>query len=232
MPIKNKDCAYSRAQRNQGTEAEGSDAEYADEPNILRSVDYLLIKRFKGGDLRAFEILVTKYQRRVASLINKQVRNAGVSEELTQEVFLRVFRSLHHFRFESAFATWLYAIARNMATSYYRDGHVKADTSIPISGLTDMSEAMTASQPFETSPSPEETMACNQLLAAIEQSIAHLPVQMRTSIVLREMEEWCYADIATALELPLNTVRSLIFRARATIALEIRPLLDRAMSVR
>ena len=196
-----------------------------------RSVDYLLIERFNAGDIQAFEILVTKYQRRVAWIIDKQVRNAAVAEELTQEVFLRAYRALGNFRFESAFATWLYAIARNAANTYYRDGHVHADNAVSIDALAETGAARTAAA-VETSPSPEDSLSGQQLLVAIEQSIDRLSPQMRTSIVMREMEQCSYADIAEQLSIPLNTVRSLIFRARATIALDIRPLLDRAISAR
>lgn len=195
-----------------------------------RLVDHLLVERFNNGEIRAFEILVTKYQRRVASLINKTVHNAAVTEELTQEVFLRAYRALASFRYESAFSTWLYTIARNTATTYYRDGHVRADNAVSIHAAAD--EGGSANVTGETAPSPEDSLSGQQLLIAIEQSIERLSPHMRTSIVMREMEECSYAEIANALSIPLNTVRSLIFRARATIALDIRPLLDRANSVR
>ncbi|MBC7500416.1 MAG: sigma-70 family RNA polymerase sigma factor [Herminiimonas sp.] len=179
--------------------------------------------------MRAFEILVTKYQRRVALLINRQVRNGAVAEELAQEVFLRAYRALGNFRFESAFATWLYSIARNMATTYYRDGHVRADNAVSIDVFNDTNSTVRAAIPAETSPNPEDSLSGQQLLSAIEQSIDRLSPQMRTSILMREMEECTYAEIADALSIPLNTVRSLIFRARATIALDIRPLMDIAI---
>ena len=204
----------------------------SDEPHAHRLVDHLLIERFNNGEIRAFEILVTKYQRRVASLINKTVHNTAVTEELTQEVFLRVYRALANFRFESAFSTWLYTIARNTATTYYRDGHVHADNAVSIQALAEAGGAANDEVTSETAPSPEDDMSSQQLLIAIGQSIERLSPHMRTSIVMREMEECSYAEIANALSIPLNTVRSLIFRARATIALDIRPLLDRANSAR
>lgn len=197
-----------------------------------RAVDHLLIQRFNQGDIRAFEVLVTKYQRRVASLINKTVHNAAVAEELTQEVFLRAYRALANFRFESAFSTWLYTIARNTATTYHRDGHVHADNAVSIQAMVEEGGPIDTAAAGETAPSPEDSLSGQQLLIAIEQSIERLSPQMRTSIVMREMEECSYAEIANALSIPLNTVRSLIFRARATIALDIRPLLDRANSAR
>lgn len=203
-----------------------------DAQQALRSVDHLLVQRFIAGNIKAFEILVTKYQRRVAWLINRHVRNVAVTEELTQEVFLRAYRALGSFRFESAFATWLYAIARNTATSYHRDGHVHADNAVSIDAFDETGNLASALFPLDTAPSPEENLSGQQLLAAIEESIDRLSPQMRSSILMRELEEHSYADIAEALSIPLNTVRSLIFRARATIALDIRPLLDRAISAR
>ena len=203
----------------------------ADERQLQRSVDFLLIERVNCGDMRAFEVLVTKYQRRVASLINKQVRNAGVAEELTQEVFLRVYRALAQFRFESAFSTWLYTIARNTATTYFRDGHVRADNAISIHTIHSDGDAAAGFRE-ETAPGPEDFVSGQQLLAAIDRSLERLSPQMRASITMRELEECSYAQIAETLAIPINTVRSLIFRARATIALDIRPLLDRAISVR
>lgn len=206
--------------------------ELPEDPPAHRLVDHLLIERFKTGDLRAFEILVTKYQRRVASLINKNVRNAGVTEELTQEVFMRVYRALGNFRFESAFSTWIYAIARNMAITYHRDGHVQADNLVSINAMTEAGRPIVSCVPEETAPSPEDNLSSQQLLRAIEQSMARLSTQMQASITMRELEQCSYTDIAAALDLPVNTVRSLIFRARATIAVDIRPLLDGAIFAR
>ena len=201
-----------------------------DDTHTFRLVDHLLIQRFNSGDVRAFEILVTKYQRRVASLVNKTVRNAGVAEELTQEVFLRAYRALANFRFESAFSTWLYTIARNAAASYHRDGHAHADNAISLQALADDATSVHGAATAETSSSPEDSLSGQQLLIAIQQSIERLSPQMRSSILMREMDQCSYAEIASALSIPLNTVRSLIFRARATIAVDIRPLLDSAIS--
>ena len=197
------------------------------------SVDFMLIRRFNEDDMRAFEVLVTKYQRRVASLINWSVHNNSVTEELTQETFLSAYRALGSFRFESAFSTWLYAIARNIARSYHRDGHQLADNGVPLDILADDAEEHWSGVSCRTyAPSPEEDLSNVQLVKAIKQSIDSMSPQMRTSITMREIEQFSYTEIAEHLGIPLNTVRSLIFRARATIALDIRPLLDRVISAR
>lgn len=199
------------------------------ELSTIGKVDDLLIRCFCDGDMRAFEVLVTKYQRRVAALINASVRNAAVAEELTQEAFLRAYCSLPGFRFESAFSTWLYAIARNLTMSYFRDGQVRAETAIPMDLLTE-TMALQENASWEGCVSgPDEHLCGVQLVAGIEQSIANLSPRMRSAFLLRELDDLSYQEIAEQLIVPLNTVRSLIFRARATIGSDIRPLLSKAI---
>lgn len=202
------------------------------EPSEQAKVDDLLIRRFCAGELRAFELLVTKYQRRVAALINNSVRNDSVAEELTQETFLRVYRGLPNFRFESAFSTWLYAIARNTATSYHRDGHGRADTSVSIDQMTEDSGDNEARLWQGYTSGPEAEIEGQQLVAGIQKAIQALSPAMRDALVFREMEGLSYIEIAERMNVPLNTARSLIFRARETVAAEIRPLLDVAMRER
>ncbi|MBC7455522.1 MAG: sigma-70 family RNA polymerase sigma factor [Massilia sp.] len=192
----------------------------------------MLIRCFCDGDLCAFEVLVTKYQRRVAALINASVRNAAVAEELTQEAFLRAYRSLPGFRFESAFSTWLYAIARNLTTSYFRDGQVRAENAIPMDLLTETMSLQENASWEGCVSGPDEHLSGVQLVAGIEQSIANLSPHMRSAFLLRELDDLSYQEIAEQLTMPLNTVRSLIFRARATIGSDIRPLLSKAIPVR
>lgn len=194
------------------------------------SVDFMLIRRCNEGDGRAFEVLVTKYQRKVASLINWSVHNHAVAEELTQEAFLRAYRALGSFRFESAFSTWLYAIARNIARSYQRNGQQFADNGASLDVLADDAEHWGHVFGRGYAPSPEEHLSNMQLVRAIEYAIDGMSPQMRTSLTMREVEEFSYAAIAERLGIPLNTVRSLIFRARATIALNVRPVEDRVIS--
>jgi RNA polymerase sigma-70 factor, ECF subfamily len=199
-------------------------------------VDDLLIRRFCDGDLRAFEILVVKYQRRIAAAINAMVRNDSVAEELTQETFLRAYRGLPNFRFESAFSTWLYAIARNTATSYHRDGHGRADNAVSLDALTEefgSSDTLsTVSATERTASSPEEEVATQQLLAKIQVAVNDLPPQMREALLLREMEGLSYVEISEKLTVPLNTVRSLIFRARESVATDINSMLDSTIRTR
>jgi RNA polymerase sigma-70 factor (ECF subfamily) len=198
----------------------------------IGKVDDLLIRRFCDGDLRSFEVLVTKYQRRVAAQINAAVRNAAVAEELTQEAFLRAYRSLPGFRFESAFSTWLYAIARNLTMSYFRDGQVRAENAVPMDLLTETMALQENASWEGCVPGPDEDLCGVQLVAGIEQSISNLSPRMRNAFLLRELDDLSYQEIAEQLTMPINTVRSLIFRARATIGSDIRPLLSKAISTR
>jgi RNA polymerase sigma-70 factor, ECF subfamily len=201
-------------------------------PSEQAKVDDLLVRRFCAGELRAFEVLVTKYQRRIAALINTSVRNDSVAEELTQETFLRAYRGLPNFRFESAFSTWLYTIARNITTSYHRDGRDRADRSISLDALTEESGNPDLATLEGANASAEDEVGAQQLLAAIHVVIENLPPQTREALLLRETQDLSYIEIAAKLNVPLNTARSLIFRARATIATQIRPLLNKAIDGR
>jgi RNA polymerase sigma-70 factor, ECF subfamily len=198
-------------------------------PSEQAKVDDLLVQRFCAGDLLAFEILVAKYQRRVAALINTSVRNDSVAEELTQETFLRVYRGLPNFRFESAFSTWLYTIARNITTSYHRDGRDRADRLVSLDNIADETGSDNFLLHEGAAASAEEEVSAQQLLAAIQVAIEKLSPQSRDALLLRETQDLSYIEIAERLKVPLNTARSLIFRARATIATEIRPLLNKAI---
>lgn len=202
------------------------------EPSAQSKVDDLLIQRFCDGDLRCFEVLVTKYQRRVAALINASIRHHAVAEELTQETFLRAYRNLPTFRFESAFSTWLFTIARNLTNSYFRDGHVRADNAVPLDVLVETSSAQDTAARDGFASGPDEHLSGLQLFAGIELSISNLSPGMRDAFLLREMDDLSYQEIAERLLLPLNTIRSLIFRARATIGSDIRPFVDKAISER
>jgi RNA polymerase sigma-70 factor (ECF subfamily) len=202
------------------------------EQSDTSKADDMLIRSFCDGELRAFEVLVIKYQRRVAALINASVHNNAVTEEITQETFLRAYRSLPGFRFESGFATWLYTIARNLVTSYHRDGHGKADNRLSLDGMEELLGLAATERLQGTVDGPEELLAEQQLAAGIRRSIDGLSAPMKNALMLREEQGLSYAQIAESMELPLNTVRSNIFRARATIADAIRPLLDRTITQR
>ena len=190
-------------------------------------VDRLLIERFLQGDKRAFEVLVVKYQRRIAALIERIVRNGAVAEELTQETFIKAYRALPQFRGESRFSTWLHTIARNTAVGHVGSGQAQADRA-----------AGSGEQPDDdigsagTSPSPEEELVSRQLYDTIQRAIAELPARQREALLLREVEGLSYAEIAERLKTPLNTVRPWIFRAREAVADKIQPSMQATRSRR
>ena len=190
-------------------------------------VDRLLIERFLQGDKRAFEVLVVKYQRRIAALIERIVRNGAVAEELTQETFIKAYRALPQFRGESRFSTWLHTIARNTAVGHVGSGQAQADRA-----------AGSGEQPDDdigsagTSPSPEEELVSRQLYDTIQRAIAELPAPQREALLLREVEGLSYAEIAERLKTPLNTVRTWIFRAREAVADKIQPSMQATRSRR
>ena len=198
-------------------------------PSESTLLDDVLVRRFCSGNLLAFEKLVTKYQRRVSSLVNAAVRNQSVADELTQETFLRAYRNLPGFRFESAFSSWLYSIARNLTLSYFREQHDRADNAVSLDLLTETADPHDTPAWQGSAPNPEEQLSQARLATTIETTITNLSPPMRAALLLREMQDLSYQEIADELKIPINTIRSLIFRARATIATDIRPLLDSAV---
>ena len=198
-------------------------------------VDRLLIDRFLRGDERAFEVLVVKYQRRIAAAIERLVRHAAVTEDLTQETFIKAYRALPEFRGESQFSTWLHTIARNTALSHLGSQQARADRAASAESLADpadLAEPGDAESAQATSPSPEEELASKQLLACIELGLADLPASHRDALMLREIEGLSYAEIAERLKTPLNTVRTWIFRAREAIADRLQPAMKSTRSRR
>ncbi len=195
-------------------------------------VDRLLIDRFLQGDARAFEVLVVKYQRRIAAVIEQLVRNASLTEELTQDTFIKAYRALPGFRGESRFSTWLHSIARNTALSHLGSPQARADRAATADSLSDPAERIDADSVQGTSPSPEDELASKQLLACIELGMAGLPASQREALLLREIEGLSYAEIAERLKTPLNTVRTWIFRARETIADKLQPAMTSTRSRR
>lgn len=168
----------------------------------------------------AFEVLVVKYQRRVAATIRRFVNEDRLTEELTQEAFLSAFVALPSFRPDGEFAAWLLTIARNAARSYLRSAQNRQDDR-PIQLL----EVAGDNDRFGVSPSPEEEAMAHQLFERIDAEVAALPEGQRRALLMREIDGLDYKAIAAALEQPVNTVKSHIFRAREAIASRAGPLL-------
>jgi RNA polymerase sigma-70 factor (ECF subfamily) len=189
-------------------------------PQLAGNIDAALVARARQGEMVAFEVLVVKYQRRVAATIRRLVHEDRIVEELTQEVFLSVFVALPRFRPDSNFAAWLFTIARNAAKSFLRSAQNRLDDR-PNQLLDEAGD----SDRFGVAPSPEEEAMAHQLFARIDAEVAALPELQRNALLMREVDGLDYKAIAAALQQPVNTVKSHIFRAREAIASRARPLL-------
>lgn len=193
--------------------------------------DALLVQRAVAGDDRAFEWLVIKYQRRVERLIGRMVRDVDLVPDIAQETFIRAYRGLAQFRGESQFYTWLYRIAVNTAKKHLME--MKRDPVVAMSSLRSADDDETSGQELEQSwgaadeETPEAVLASKEIAQAVNEAMDALPEELRQAITLREIEGLSYDDIAQALNCPIGTVRSRIFRAREAISARIKPMLAR-----
>ncbi len=190
------------------------------ESRLADGIDAEMVARARQGETIAFELLVVKYQRRVAAAIRRLVREDRIAEELTQEVFVSVFLALATFRPDGDFAAWLFTIARNAARSYLRSGQNRQDDR-PVQ----LPDEVGDNARFGVAPSPEEEAMAHELFERIDAEIAALPDVQRRALLMREIDGLDYKAIAAALGQPVNSVKSHIFRAREAIASRARPLL-------
>jgi RNA polymerase sigma-70 factor (ECF subfamily) len=188
-----------------------------------REVDQALVERVQRGDKRAFELLVAKYQRKIFRLLSRLIRDPAEIEGVAQEAFIKAYRALPNFRGESAFYTWLYRIAINTAKNHL----VAQGRRAPTSTETDVEDAenFDDADQLRDVNTPESMLQSRQVGEAVNRAIEKLPEDLRTAIVLRELEGLSYEEIAESMNCPIGTVRSRIFRAREAIANELRPLL-------
>jgi RNA polymerase sigma-70 factor, ECF subfamily len=192
-----------------------------------KDADAGLVERVKLGDVRAFEMLVVKYQRRIERLIGRMVRDVDIVQDIAQETFIRAYRALPQFRGDSAFYTWLYRIAVNTAKKALMD--MKRDPLVSESSLRgdeDGEEPLRAESELSDGETPEGILASKEIAAAVNSAVEALSDELRQAITLREIEGLSYEEIAEAMNCPIGTVRSRIFRAREAIALKLRPLVD------
>jgi RNA polymerase sigma-70 factor (ECF subfamily) len=180
--------------------------------------DQQLVQRAQRGDLRAFDLLVLKYQGRIGALVSRYIADAGEVEDVTQEAFIKAYRALSKFRGDSAFYTWLYRIAANAAKNHLvaKGRRPGADATIEDAEVFDDGGLVS-----ETS-SPEAMAMVDELAAVVEQALQSLPEELRAALTLRELEGLSYDDIAEVLGCPVGTVRSRIFRAREAIDEQVR----------
>ena len=189
--------------------------------------DALLVERVKHGDVRAFEMLVVKYQRRIERLIGRMVRDTDLVQDIAQESFIRAYRAIPQFRGESAFYTWLYRIAVNTAKKALVD--MKRDPvvlELSMHSGDDGDETSRGENALTDGETPESLLASKEVAAAVNAAIDALSEDLRQAVTLREIEGLSYEEISEAMNCPIGTVRSRIFRAREAIAERLRPLLD------
>ena len=188
-----------------------------------RDVDAELVARVQRGDKKAFELLMLKYQRKIVRLLSRFVRDPGEVEDVAQEAFIKAYRALPQFRGESAFYTWLYRIAINTAKNHLAAAGRRP--SAPSAFENEDGETFDETDNLSDINTPESMMATREIAETVNLAIESLPEELRTAIVLREIEGMSYEDIAETMGCPIGTVRSRIFRAREAIAAKLRPLL-------
>ena len=195
-----------------------------------RDIDRQLVARAQRGDKRAFELLVDKYQRKLARLLSRLIRDPAEVEDVTQEAFIKAYRALPAFRGDSAFYTWLYRIGINTAKNYLMAAGRRAPTSTEVEAQE--AESFEEGELLRDINTPESLLLSKEIGATVNATIEELPAELREAIQLRELEGMSYEDIARIMDCPIGTVRSRIFRAREAIAERLRPLLGTAKDKR
>jgi len=188
-----------------------------------QNTDQALVERVQRGDKRAFDLLVLKYQQRIMKVLSRYVRDPSEVQDLAQEAFIKAYRALPKFRGDSAFYTWLYRIAINTAKNF-----VVAQGRRPPNDDIEATEAETyeGESALKDYASPERETLRDEIRETVFKAIDALPEDLKTAITLRELEGMSYEEIAEAMDCPIGTVRSRIFRAREAIDNQLRPLLD------
>ncbi len=189
-----------------------------------RELDRQLVERAQRGDKHAFELLVTKYQRKLARLLSRFIRDPAEVEDVAQEAFIKAYRALPTFRGDSAFYTWLYRIGINTAKNYLVAIGRRAPTATGYEAQE--AEGFDDGDQLRDINTPESMLMSRQVAQTVTDAMEELPEDLRTAITLREIEGLSYEDIASIMNCPIGTVRSRIFRAREAIAARLRPLLD------
>ena len=188
-----------------------------------RDVDAELVARVQAGDKQAFDLLVLKYQRKIMRLLSRMIRDQAEVEDVAQEAFIKAYRARPQFRGDSAFYTWLYRIAINTARNWLASNSRRPST--PSSYENEDGETFDEMDNLTDNTTPESELASRQIAQTVNKAIEDLPEDLRTAIVLREIEGMSYEDIAQSMNCPIGTVRSRIFRAREAIATKLRPMM-------
>lgn len=188
-----------------------------------RDIDQLLVERVQRGDKKAFELLVSKYQRKLLRLVMRLVHDHAEAEDVVQEAFIKAYRALANFRGDSAFYTWLYRIGINTAKNHLVTQGRRAPTSTDAD--IDAAETFADADGLRDINTPESLLASKQIASTVNSAMSSLPEELRNAISLREIEGLSYEEIAELMLCPIGTVRSRIFRTREAIAEKLRPLI-------
>jgi RNA polymerase sigma-70 factor (ECF subfamily) len=183
----------------------------------------LLVERTQQGDKSAFDVLVSRYQHKVIKLVMRYIRDQSEAQDVAQEAFVKAYRALPGFRGDSAFYTWMYRIAINTAKNY-----LVAARRRPLDYDLDLQnpEQYELHGRLKDISTPEGVMLSEEIRETVNLAIEALPEDLRTAIMLRELEGMSYEEIATSMDCPVGTVRSRIFRAREAIDKRLRPLIN------
>ena len=187
-----------------------------------RELDQLLVERVQRGDKKAFDLLVLKYQHKVANLVTRYLKDSNDSLDVTQEAFIKAYKALPGFRGDSAFYTWLYRIAINTAMNYLVAQKRRAPT---LDVEAEIAEQMDMGGRLQDHATPESNLMNDEITITVQKAVESLPQELRTAITLREMDGLSYEEIAKTMDCPVGTVRSRIFRARAVINEQLKSLM-------
>ncbi len=211
---------------NSGTPSMTPDNDQRQGEHSDSQTDLQLVRKVRNGDRSAFDLLVVKYQSRVASIISRYVYDSQEVMDLTQETFVKAFRAVDRFRGDSAFYTWLYRIAVNTAKNFLEARGRRPQGSADVMDAENFDDGGR----LRDVASPERLLQREQLQKALSEAIARLPEELRSAFLLREYDGLSYEDIARILECPIGTVRSRIFRARDSVDRYLGPLLNHSVT--
>jgi len=192
--------------------------------NPEREIDQKLVEKAQKGDKQAFGILVEKYHKKLYRLLSRMVRDQSEIEDIVQDSFIKAYRAINNFRGDSAFYTWLYRIGVNTAKNHLMalGRRPKAMNEVELEDIENFDDA----GDLRTYETPESVMMTKEIAATVNDTIEHLPEELRSAITLREMDGLSYEEIAEIMDCPIGTVRSRIFRARESIAEKLKPLIE------
>jgi RNA polymerase sigma-70 factor, ECF subfamily len=189
----------------------------------MSDTDHALVQRVQQGDRRAFDLLVARYQHKIIKLVSRYVRDRDDAMDVAQEAFIKAYRALKNFRGDSAFYTWLYRIAINTSKNYLT---ANARRPQEVDRFDVDGEPVDIEELQKDLETPEQLLLVDEIKRTIFSTIEGLPEDLRTAIMLREIDGLSYEEIAVAMDCPIGTVRSRIFRAREVIDDKIKPLLE------